>query len=223
MQRSLDRLGRISSDRDDAVDTVLSGLLESLLALSGLMAESMVRDHAWQFLEAGRRLERALQVTGLVAALLTTERDPSTESIVAESVLMAAESIITYRRRYRSHAQVSTLLDLLLLDSGNPRSLRYQLDRLVDTIGALDAARHDESASIAAALAFEASTVLDDSDTKTLARSGNGAFRFELGRFLDEIRDLLMRIGNAIGADNFTRLLPQHAVSTPAEPPRWNG
>jgi uncharacterized circularly permuted ATP-grasp superfamily protein/uncharacterized alpha-E superfamily protein len=222
MQRSLERLERITAERDDAVDTVLSGLLESLLALAGLMAESMVRDHAWQFLEGGRRLERALQLTGLVAALLTTERDPSTESIVAESTLMAAESIITYRRRYRSHAQVSTLLDLLLLDPGNPRSLRYQLDRLVDTIGALDAARRDESTSLASALAFEASAVLDDIDTTILAGSVDGGFRLHLGRFLDEIRNLLLRIADAIGADNFTRLLPQHAVSTPAEPPVWN-
>ena len=45
-------------------------------------------------------------------------------------MLVAAESIITYRRRYRDKAQVGTVLDLLVLDEDNPRSLAYQLDRL---------------------------------------------------------------------------------------------
>ena len=54
-----------------------------------------------------------------------------------ESVLTAAESIITYRFRYRSQAQLETLLDLLLLDPGNPRSLAYQLDRLTDDLDVL--------------------------------------------------------------------------------------
>ena len=55
---------------------------------------------------------------------------PPTDSLLLESVLTAAESIITYRRRYRSQAQLETVLDLLLLDADNPRSLAYQLDRL---------------------------------------------------------------------------------------------
>ena len=44
--------------------------------------------------------------------------------------LTATESIITYRRRYRSQAQLETVLDLLLLDPDNPRSLAYQVDAL---------------------------------------------------------------------------------------------
>jgi uncharacterized alpha-E superfamily protein len=221
MQGSLARLGRITADRDDAVNAVLDGLLESLLALAGLMAESMVRDHAWQFLEAGRRLERGLQITALVSALLNIEHDASTESIVAESTLMAAESIITYRRRYRSHARVSTVLDLLLLDAGNPRSLGYQLDRLADAIGALDAARREESPSMAASLATDLSTVLRDIDTDAMGAADEAGLRHEMHRSLGAIRTLLLRIGDAIGADNFTRLLPQHAVTTPSEPPGW--
>ena len=49
---------------------------------------------------------------------------------MVESVLTSAESIITYRRRYRDKAQVGTVLDLLVLDEDNPRSLAFQLVRL---------------------------------------------------------------------------------------------
>ncbi len=221
MQGRLERLGSISHDRDDAVSTVLNGLLESLLALAGLMAESMVRDHAWQFMEAGRRIERALQTTALVGALLTVDREPAAESLIAESALTAAESIITYRRRYRSHAQVDTLLDLLLADPGNPRSLRFQLDRLEEGVGALDAARGVDADASALSKVREAIGMLEDTESTRLVTVSDGN-RHELGSFLWEMRRHLLGIADAIGADNFTRLLPQHAMSTPSEPPGWS-
>ena len=221
MQGRLERLESISSDRDDAVTTVLNGLLESLLALSGLMAESMVRDHAWQFMEAGRRVERALQTTALVGALLTVDHEPAAESLIAESALTAAESIITYRRRYRSHAQVVTLLDLLLDDPGNPRSLRFQLDRLDLGVGALDAARRHDDGAAALTRVQGALELLEGVDSSRLAEVADGR-RPSLQSFLWEMRQHLLGVADAIGADNFTRLLPQHSMSTPSEPPGWS-
>lgn len=221
MQGRLDRLESVSGDRDDAVSTVLNGLLESLLALAGLMAESMVRDHAWQFLESGRRVERALQITALVGALLTVDYEPAAESLIAESALTAAESIITYRRRYRSHAQVATLLDLLLSDPGNPRSLRFQLDRLAEGVGALDAARRHDSSAAALTKVRESLELLEGIDSERLADVVDGS-RPGLQSFLWDIRQRLLATADAIGADNFTRLLPQQAMSTPSEPPGWS-
>ena len=221
MQGRLERLESVSHDRDDAVTTVLNGLLESLLALSGLMAESMVRDHAWQFMETGRRIERALQITALVGALLTEDHEPAAESLIAESALTAAESIITYRRRYRSHAQVDTLIDLLLADPGNPRSLRFQLDRLDDSVGALDTARRHDDGAAALAKVREAIETLEGIDSERLADVVDGV-RPGLQSFLWEMRQRLFGVADAVGADNFTRLLPQHAMSTPAEPPGWS-
>ena len=221
MQGRLERLETVSNDRDDAVASVLNGLLESLLALAGLMAESMVRDHAWQFMESGRRVERALQVTALVGALLTVDYEPAAESLIAESTLSAAESIITYRRRYRSHAQVATLLDLLLSDPGNPRSLRFQLDRLDDGVGALDAARGHDADAVALTKVRAALEMLDSMDSTGLVEVADGT-RPGLSSFLWQMRRHLLDIADAIGADNFTRLLPQHAMSTPSEPPGWS-
>ncbi|MDH3250868.1 MAG: alpha-E domain-containing protein, partial [Acidimicrobiia bacterium] len=221
MQGRLERLESVSHDRDDAVVTVLNGLLESLLALSGLMAESMVRDHAWQFMEVGRRVERALQITALVGALLTVDYEPAAESLIAESTLTAAESIITYRRRYRSHAQIATVLDLLLSDPGNPRSLRFQLDRLDEGVGALDAARRRDADAAALAKVRAALELLEAVDSTRVAEVADG-HRLSLQTFLWEMRQELLGIAEAIGADNFTRLLPQQSMSTPSEPPGWS-
>ena len=118
-----------------AVTGALGRVMAAMLALSGLSAESMVRDDGWQFMEAGRRLERALQLCALLRPRSPPAATTATDSLVIESVLTAAESIVTYRRRYRSQAQVETLLDLLVLDVTNPRSLAYQVERLADAVG----------------------------------------------------------------------------------------
>ncbi|MGH3827206.1 MAG: circularly permuted type 2 ATP-grasp protein, partial [Pseudonocardiaceae bacterium] len=45
-----------------AAPGTLPRVLTSLLALGGLASEGMVRDHGWRFMDAGRRLERGIQV-----------------------------------------------------------------------------------------------------------------------------------------------------------------
>ncbi len=115
---------------DETVDELLTDIIQGLMSLAGLASESLIRDEVWLFIDAGRRIERAIHLSGLLAATLARERTAAAESLIIESVLTTAESIITYRRRYRSHASVPSVLDLLLSDDGNPRSLRYQLDQL---------------------------------------------------------------------------------------------
>ena len=88
------------------VQHTLGRIMQSLLALSGLAGESMVRDPGWRFMDAGRRIERGQQLASLLQATVTVDRSTATDSLLLESVLIAAESIITYRRRYRSHAQL---------------------------------------------------------------------------------------------------------------------
>ncbi len=102
---------------------------------SGLATESMVRDPGWQFMDAGRRIERGIQLAPCSTPPSPPSATPPADSLLLESVLTAAESIITYRRRYRSQAQIETVLDLVLLDAANPRSLAFQLDRLARRCG----------------------------------------------------------------------------------------
>ena len=41
--------------------------MQSLLVLSGLAGESMVRDSGWRFMDAGRRIERGHAAAGAAA------------------------------------------------------------------------------------------------------------------------------------------------------------
>src|SRR5579864_1283425 len=167
----------------------LGRVLASLLALAGLEGESMVRNPGWRFMDAGRRIERGLQLSALLRATVVAEHDPGTESLLLESVLTAAESIITYRRLYRSHGQLETLLDLMLLHPENPRSLAYQLDRLLEDVRALASGRSSPRISKAEKHALETSTVLRLADTARLATAGPDGTRAELDAFLGRVAD----------------------------------
>lgn len=47
-----------------------------------------------------------------------------------EAVLTAAESIVTFRRRYGTLFSVDAVIELLVIDPFNPRSVAYQLQRI---------------------------------------------------------------------------------------------
>ena len=112
-------------------------MLVDLAALAGLATESTVRGPAWRFLDIGRRLERALAVLGAIEAGLGPEVDAFTLQPLAETVLAANESLVTYRRRYRSDVVLDAVVDLLVGDDTNPRGLAFQLDRLREHMAAL--------------------------------------------------------------------------------------
>jgi uncharacterized circularly permuted ATP-grasp superfamily protein/uncharacterized alpha-E superfamily protein len=126
----LGRLEAVLADVTPAGDTsgALSQVLEGLLALAGLAAESHVRDPGWHLTDAGRRVERAQHVAALVAATLCAPGLPAADGLVQESVLFATESLVTARRRRRTG--LDALLELLITDPDNPRSIAYQADRL---------------------------------------------------------------------------------------------
>jgi uncharacterized circularly permuted ATP-grasp superfamily protein/uncharacterized alpha-E superfamily protein len=231
LERDLAALDRLPFAADASA---LGRVMGAMLSLSGLSAESMVRDDGWQFMEAGRRLERAMQVCSLLAATITTRRDPATDSLIIESVLSSAESIVTYRRRYRSHAQVETMLDLLLLESTNPRSLTYQVVHLAEAIDSIpdagDVLQHDIDSVM-----DELRTLVALADTNQLARVDGedevdldnpvDATRLRLWAFLSDVSTLLSRLGELLDVAHFSHQLPQRIVAPtqtfgPLAPPR---
>lgn len=119
----------------------LDRVLESLLAISGVAAEGLTRDVGWHLLDAGRRIERAQNLVDMLGATLVVRRPADVEELLLESVLIAGESVITYRRRHQSGASVASVLDLLVHDRTNPRSLAFQLDRLLADLEAVPAPR----------------------------------------------------------------------------------
>ncbi|MEZ0049657.1 putative circularly permuted ATP-grasp superfamily protein/putative alpha-E superfamily protein [Mycobacterium sp. MAA66] len=117
--------------------TAHSQTLAGMLALSGVAAESMVRDVGWTVMDVGKRIERGLELTALLRATLVAVRDTEAERTVTESVLVVCESSVMYRRRTLGKVSVAAVADLVLFDEENPRSLAFQLERLRTDLRAL--------------------------------------------------------------------------------------
>jgi len=113
----------------------LDHLLTSLSALAGFALDDMTQDQSWRFLMLGRRIERLQHLcTIFVSALGTTGAQGQNH---LDWLLEMADSRITYRSRYLSAPQLIPVLDLLLLDPGNPHSVCFQLRQLIHMLDSM--------------------------------------------------------------------------------------
>lgn len=183
----------------------LDDLITTLMALTGLCMENMSREAGWRLLDIGRRIERALMFIALFRDHLTLRADPAVANLLLEAVLVTTENIITYRRRYRSYLELETVLDLLLLDANNPRSLVYQLNTLQTHIDALPRERAAYRLSEEERLIQKATTRLRLAHTAHLARVvAKTDSRQRLEGLLSSLKVLLTRIADALSGTYFS-------------------
>ncbi len=183
-------------DLDDFTDP-LNRLILHLTALLGLNLESMTRDAGWRLLDSGRRIERAQYLLSVVRNFLVEGRPPAEEQLVMETVLAATDSLVTYRKRYRTHPRIDLVLELLLLEPNNARSLLYQIHRLSGNIERLP--RQPKSARLTAEqrLLVETSSRLRLADVSQLVLTA-GSRRKKLETFVDQMGGALFQLSNAL-------------------------
>ena len=132
LNRLMQEMAR-QAQRSSSLTEVLSQLDRSvitLMTLAGFTLDGMTRDQGWRFLSIGRRLER-LQSMSLTLSQALAHARAGNESDL-DWLLEVADSIITYRSRYMSRPEWLPVLDLLVLDESNPRSLSFQVLGLYD-------------------------------------------------------------------------------------------
>lgn len=183
-----------------APEEALDPLVTTLLALAGLIHESMLRGHGWHFIKMGRCMERALQNISLLRALLVPKFDESLQEVLIESALQCGEALIPYRRRYQNGITMENGLEMLVLNTKNPRSLIYQLERLEEHYAELPNPRG--SLSKESKLLLEATTALKLSDLGKLANS-DSAIRQNLDQILARIQYLVGASGKEISQRYF--------------------
>ncbi|MGZ4674043.1 MAG: alpha-E domain-containing protein, partial [Ilumatobacteraceae bacterium] len=171
--------------------------LSGMLALSGLAAESMVHDVGWTMMDIGKRIERGLALTALLSASLTAVRDAGAEQTVTESVLVACESSVIYRRRNLGVFTVAAVADLVLFDSENPRSLVYQFERVRGGLKALGSPRPER-------MVDEIATRLRRIDPDELEDITPDGRRDELAALLDGLHSDLRELSGVITATHLS-------------------
>jgi uncharacterized circularly permuted ATP-grasp superfamily protein/uncharacterized alpha-E superfamily protein len=109
---------------------VLNGCLELLSAISGMERENITRGPGWLFMSLGRRLERAMYTVRQLREV-TAPFDEASWPLL-DYLLEVADSSMTYRSRYFTTLQPVAVLDVLMADGTNPRSLAFQLSHLAE-------------------------------------------------------------------------------------------
>jgi uncharacterized alpha-E superfamily protein len=186
-----------SSDvRAGEILVLLNQMINLLLTFSGLATESMTRGQGWRFLDIGRRLERANQTLRLIKLQFGEVRG---ELIAAlEAMLEIADSTMTYRYRYQTSLQLAPVLDLVLADESNPRSVGFQLAALAEHMKHLpgDQAEAEQRTEPRIVLAAQAELRLCDVDAYCIPdESGH---REALCTFLDGLSGHLWRLSNTL-------------------------
>lgn len=133
-------LPEVTAHRSSALLRVTRELIERFSAMSGLIAEDMVRSHAWRFLDLGRRIERALSISRMARQLAQAQD----QSDALSALLDLCDSQITYRSRYLTGALRNPVYDLVLLDPDNPRSLAFQVQLIHQHLSILPALGDDQ-------------------------------------------------------------------------------
>lgn len=102
---------------------VLKSVSDQLAAITGAQTDRMTRDDGWRLLSIGRHVER---LHFLAASLYRGFETTAVRSEGGfEALLALFDSTITFRAQYQQSRDVVALLDLLVLDRDNPRSLAW--------------------------------------------------------------------------------------------------
>lgn len=191
--------GGLASAQEEALDP----LVTALMALTGLAKESMIRDFGWHFMEIGRRVERGFQTATIIQGLLVPEVPEVDQQVLIQALLSSLEALISYRRRYRARMGVQSSLDLVMMDTSNPRSLLYQIEQLSEHIKVLpkkQEVRHQLAPEERAVLEIE--TTIKLSLLTELSSRSEGK-RERLDNCLGRIKSQLSLISNIISDKYF--------------------
>jgi uncharacterized circularly permuted ATP-grasp superfamily protein/uncharacterized alpha-E superfamily protein len=111
----------------------LDRTVSAMMTLAGFALDGMTRDDGWRLLSIGRRLERlAFQCL----ALGTAFREGRHAGL--GWLLELSDSAVTYRSRYLAPPEWLPVLDLLIADATNPRSVMFQASGILSYLDKLE-------------------------------------------------------------------------------------
>jgi uncharacterized circularly permuted ATP-grasp superfamily protein/uncharacterized alpha-E superfamily protein len=190
---------------------LLDGAIVTLSAFVGLVMENTTRGPGWHFLEIGRRLERARHMADLLQAGVAEA--PGEIEPYLRILLYIADSSITYRTRYLTALRTDLVLDLLLVDESNPRSVGFQFASLLGHIEKLP--EHSHTASpIEKSLVTRALHLVRTTPMAELARRDKSGHLGALAGLLQQLKGDVYDLSDALGAHYLSPVVSPHFVSS---------
>ena len=173
----------------------LDRAITALMTLSGFVLDGMTRGIGWRFVSIGRRVER-------LATMCSTLREATHEGRTHELdwLLELADSGVTYRSRYLAAPEWLPVLDMIVRDVANPRSLAFQAKGLAEFIATLEAI-HGTFASTMLAPAHAALGALVPADLTPESEV--------LADCIDQLQQAAFAISDAISLKFFSHAVPR--------------
>ena len=116
----------------------LQRAVTTMMTLSGFVLDGMTRGTGWRFLSIGRRIERLSNVCMALRVACNEGQGHEAQGHGLDWLLDLCYSTVTYRSRYLVAPEWMPVLDLLLRDEGNPRSVAFQVKGLAEYISKLE-------------------------------------------------------------------------------------
>ena len=168
-----------------------------LSAITGAQTDRMTRDDAWRLLSIGRHIERL----GFLSNALAAGFVQGTVHEIAgfEAMVALFDSTITFHARYQQRRDVATLVDLLVLDGDNPRSLAWVAQTLRGRIARLAGSAPGKLTALSHELPDPAAWTLE-----RLCHAGPDARYGALMEVLESCETAAYHVSDAIGVRYFT-------------------
>jgi uncharacterized alpha-E superfamily protein len=180
----------------------LDRAITAMVTLSGFVLDGMTRGIGWQFVSMGRRIER---LATMCTALQVATVEGRTHEL--DWLLDLADSGVTYRSRYLAAPEWLPVLDMVVRDQANPRSLAFQAKGLSDFIARLEATH----GTFASPLLTPAHTTL-----KALVPGELAPESELLAEVIDELKGAAFAVSDAVSLKFFSHAVPRSVLALAA-------
>ena len=180
---------------------MLEAVSRNLAAITGAQTDRMTRDDGWRLLSIGRHIERL----GFLAHALTLglEHGATADDAGFEALLAVFDSTITFHGQYQLRRDLPALLDLLVCNADNPRSLGWVTQSLRGRLSKLAAHAAGNAPQALSPLAASVPNPAGVDLNVLLAAGADGAYP-ALDALLAQCLDAAWRVSDEIGARYFT-------------------
>lgn len=129
-----------------------------------------------------------------------------------EAILEIADSSMTYRYRYLTTLQLAPLLDLLLIDDSNPRSVGFQLQSLSKHMKRLPHESSDPSRNPEQRIVLAAQAALALADVESLCDVASDSKRVHLDNLLLQLTVHLRQLSDSLSHTYLTHTGPSRQM-----------
>ncbi len=217
MENELRRFAPHRHSQVSEVHELINEMILTLSAFAGLSQESMTRGMGWRFMDMGRRIERSRYMIALLQSLFFTPGKPPGNDL--EALLEVADNTITYHTRYRTTFHMEPIVDLLLLDELNPKSVGFQLASLFDHVETLPRSTPRPFRTKEEKLTLDLTTQLRLTDIQDLMEMTRDGTLPNLTQLLDRLNTGIQELATTITQHYLSRTETEKQLRVFLKPP----